>query len=284
MSLIPKIEIKEDTGSDSFDYEAVFESCFVNLDEEILPPQTIMGIGTNTYKGKEYVNSTFTRGEMSAIVAPKKSKKTFLKTSLCASYIGGQANAYFPSIITRRKEDLYVFDFDTEQGEFYSQTAMRRVSEMVGSSYDNYMPFSLKKISKKDRLKFIDCIVKDPRYKNKIGIIFIDGIVDLCENPNDINKAGEVIEKLMEWNEGTHICCLIHKTFGLEKARGHLGTIIQEKCETTIFLNVTDPETKNSPVEVRQEDSRGAPFDTFHFDLDTDNVLPRECDFGTKNW
>ena len=64
MSLIPKIEIKEDTGSDSFDYEAVFESCFVNLDEEILPPQTIMGIGTNTYKGKEYVNSTFTRGEI----------------------------------------------------------------------------------------------------------------------------------------------------------------------------------------------------------------------------
>lgn len=279
MSLIPKIDLTDDSNESDFDYEKVFQDCFVNLDEEILPPQTIMGIGTHTYKGKEYVNSTFTIGEMSAIVAPKKSKKTFLKTSLCASYIGGSASNYFPNIISRRQQDFYVFDFDTEQGEFYSQTAMRRVSEMVGGNYKNYMPFSLKKISKKDRLNLIDGIVNDPKYKNKIGIIFIDGIVDLCENPNDINKSSEVIEKLMQWNEGTHICCLIHKTFGLEKARGHLGTIIQEKCETTIFLKVTDPDTKNSPVEVKQEDSRGAPFDTFYFDLDTENVLPKECEY-----
>ena len=37
-------------------------------------------------------------------------------------------------------------------------------------------------------------------------------------------------------------------------------------------------ETKNSPVKVVQKDSRGAPFDTFYFDLDLTNLIPKECE------
>lgn len=78
--------------------------------------------------------------------------------------------------------------------------------------------------------------------------------------------------------EDSHLCGVIHKTTQLDKARGHLGTVEQEKAETTIFMSSTDRTVKNAPIEVRQEDSRGSPFD-----LDLDTLLPRECDYQINN-
>lgn len=278
--LLDKIQLQYD-GED-FNYDKTYNDCVVDLSEEIPFPPTAMGIGYHSYKGKEYLNPTFTYGEMSAIIAPQKSKKTFFKSSLAASYIGGQASNYFSNIISCREGDKYVLDFDTEQGKYYAQRAFRRVSEMVGHSYNNYLAFGIKNLIDTDRVKFIDGVVNDKRYKGKIGMIFIDGVADLCMNTNDIERSKEVAEKIMSWNNGTHVCCVIHKTFDKDKATGHLGTYIQKKSETTIFLRTVDKDNKNSPIEVKQFDSRGAPFENFYFDLDLETVLPKEC--KNTNW
>ena len=150
---------------------------------------------------------------------------------------------------------------------------------MVGSNYTNYLPFGLKGLTDDERVLFIDSVINDPRYKGKIGLVCIDGIADLCTNTNDIEKSKVVAQKIMIWNEGCHIIAVIHKTFDKDRATGHLGSFIQKKAETTIFLKITDPEVKNSPVEVKQFDSRGAPFDTFYFDLDLNTVTPKECEY-----
>lgn len=263
----------------SFDYRQAFKDCFINVKKEVKRPPIAMGIGYHGYKGTQYLNPTFTYGEMSAIVAPKKSKKTFFKTACIASYIGGKANNYFPSIKSCMEGNKFIIDIDTEQGEFYAATAAKRVSELVGHEYQNYLPFGTKSKSDKYRMDLIDGIMNDPDFKGKIGLLVIDGIADLCTNFNNVERSNEVILKLLEWSGmGVHICGVIHKTFDKDKARGHLGTMFQEKIETSIFLKKTDKDDKNAPVEVRNEDSRGAPFDTFYFDLDMNNVLPKECE------
>ncbi len=174
--------------------------------------------------------------------------------------------------------NLDILDFDTEQGTYYAQRSFRGVIDMVGATYENYLPFGLKGLTDDERVLFIDAVINDPRYKGKIGLICIDGIADLCTNTNDIEKSKEVSQKIMQWNEGCHIIAVIHKTFDKDRATGHLGSFIQKKAETTIFLKIMDKEVKNSPVEVKQYDSRGAPFDTFYFDLDLNTVTPKECE------
>src|SRR5690606_31931111 len=107
----------------------------------------------------------------------------------------------------------------------------------------------------------------------------IDGIADLCENTNDIEKSKKVAKKMMEWNStGLHLCNILHKTFEKERGTGHLGSFVEKKSESIIFLKSTDQNDKNSPVEVKQKSSRGAPFDSFYFDLDTETVIPKECE------
>ena len=264
-----------------FDFEQAYKNCFVDINQPLKAPPIALGIGQHEYKGDIYLNPTFTYGEISAIIAPQKSKKTFFKRSIAASYIGGNTNKFFPNIISKRQGDRFVIDFDTEQGKFYAQRSFKGVCEMVGSNYKNYLPFGIKSLTDKEMLLFIDGVIQ--KHKANIGMVFIDGVADLCTNPNDINQSNMVIQKLKEWTEyGIHICCVIHKTFEKDKAFGHLGTYIQKKVETSIFLEVTDFETKNSPVKVTQKDSRGAPFDSFFFDLDLNTLTPKQCE--DNNW
>lgn len=273
-----------------FNYKKVFDRCYVDLSKDVLLPPTALSIGTHHYKGNEYHNNTFSYGEFSCIVAASKSKKTFFKSALIASYIGGSASNYFENIKSHRDKDFYIIDIDTEQGEYYAQRAFRRVSEMVGHTYENYLPFGVEDLEVDEIINFIDGLFNDPRYKGKIKWLSIDGIADLLKNTNDIVESVEVATKLKRWRKenNCHINTVIHKISSGDKATGHLGSYIQKKSETVIFLKDTndDYKVRNSAIEVSQKYSRGAPFDDFYFKLN-ENTLPFLCDIGgekNKEW
>jgi hypothetical protein len=279
MTLPKKIslDVLNHSQGETFDFEKAYRECFVDVDKPVEKPPIAMGIG-HDWQGN--LNPTFTYGESSVLIAPKKSKKTFFKTALASCYIGGNAQNYFPDIITTRKKDLYVLDFDTEQGNYYAPMAFKRVGKMVGFKYENYLPFSIKKLSKKDRLMFIDMVIE--RYKGKIGIVFIDGVKDLIVDPNSQSESDRIIEYQEKWTgTGLHLCEVIHKTFEKDKAFGSIGTKTQDKGETSIFLESTRGEKedeKNQPIKVFQRDARGSAFKTFYFDLDLQTLIPKECE------
>ena len=110
---IQDLKLESKAVANEYNYKKYFEDSFVDISVEVPFPPVALSIGQHDYKNKVYDNPTFTYGEMSLIKAKKKSKKTFFKAALTASYIGGNSNNYFPNIKTRRKEDLFVFDFDT---------------------------------------------------------------------------------------------------------------------------------------------------------------------------
>lgn len=270
-----------------FDYKKLHDKYLVDLSEDLMLPPTALSIGSHDYKGNIYLNNTFSYGEFSAIVAASKSKKTFFKSALIAGYIGGNITNYFDDFKTCRKGEPFIIDIDTEQGEYYAQRAFRRVADLVGENYNNYLPFGLEALDAEEIVKFIDGLMNDARYKNRIKWISIDGVADLVGDTNDINKSLDVAKKLKHWRKqgDCHINTVIHKTSTSDKATGHLGSYIQKKAETVILLKDTneDPKVKNSAIEVVQVYSRGAPFDPFYFNLNND-TLPEQCDINNENW
>ena len=285
--ILEKISLDLATGKSEFNYEKVFEECLVDLSEELKPAPTAMGIGSHDYKGNMYLNNTFSYGEFSALVAASKTKKTFLKSALISGYIGGQTSNYFPDFKSCREGEPYIIDIDTEQGTYYAQRAFRRVAEMVGENYNNYLPFGLEGLDPDEVVKFIEGLLSDRRFIGKIKWMSIDGIADLLENANDIEKSFRVVSKLKKWRleNNMHINCVIHKNSTSDKATGHLGSYIQKKSETVILLKDTDedPRNENSPIEVIQTYSRGAPFKPFMFSLNSD-TLPEQCDSEAIVW
>ena len=281
-----RVKLKNQKETKEFNYSEVYNKCLVDLSEVKMLPPTALGIGYHEYKGNNYLNNTFSYGEFSTIKAKSKSKKTFFKSALIAGYIGGNTQEYFKDFISKRDKEYHVIDIDTEQGDYYSQRAFRRVAEMVGQPYVNYYPFGVEELEPEEIVLFIDGLFKDPKHKGQIKWLSIDGVADLVKNSNDILESVAIAKKLKKWRKenNCHINCVIHKIRD-GKAVGHLGSYIEKKSETVIDLEDTDPDPKvfNSPIEVVHSFSRGAPFIPFHFKLNNE-TLPVECDIKDESW
>lgn len=268
-------ELISEAGNDlpQFNIKDIELNSYVDLAEELLPPDTLLSVGEHIYKGKSYPTSLCTTSEFSTIIAESKKKKSFIKSAFIASYIGGNTNQLFPNIKSHRKEDFTILDFDTEQGAYYAQRTFRRVNEMVGSLYPHYKCYITRNLPSEQRLKLIDYCLSNQStlYDKKIKLVCIDGIADLIENTNDIMMSKEASDYLTKWTYeyGIHVMTVIHKSGSTGKPLGHLGTYALKKAENVISLE----ENEDGSINVSNPFSRGYRFNDFNFEVNT-NGLP----------
>lgn len=267
--MFEKITIPKADGN-LVDYKKIHDQSFINVDEILKPQPVAISIGKSVYKGSDYPIAYGSYGDFSCIVGASKSKKTFLKSMLTASYIGGRSNLYAPEITGHESKNKFVIDIDTEQSEYHSQRVFRRVTEMVGANPSFYKPFSLRKLSPDERISFIDWIFTESPYIGQIGLVCIDGIADLVNDVNDLERSNYVTQKLLEWshNQKCHIITVLHRNFGVKKPTGHLGSSVLKKAETVVFV-----ESQKNGTAVTPEYTRNQPFEPFAFDIDN-NWLP----------
>ena len=269
------MSLKEITAEDDlspFDdlwFAREYERAYIPLDKPLPPPETLISIGEHQFKGNCYPTTVMTAGSFSVIAAPSKSKKTLFKTQLCATYIGGNASYRFPNIHSHRKDDCYILDFDTEQSEYYAQRTFKSVADIVGTIYPQYLTFKICHLSAEERVAFIEKVLE--RFKGKVKLVFIDGIADLMNDVNNLEWSNQIVHKLIKWADDykIHICTIIHVAYGVTKATGHLGSAVTKKAETVFLLKVDDND-KNI-VEVLPQYTRGYPFDSFKFMVDSND-------------
>jgi len=260
-------QFKLDAEPLGMDFRKMFDSTFINIEEELTQPPIALSIGTHPYKGNKYPTQYGSYGDFSCIVGASKSKKTFLKSLLIASYIGGNAHRYAPTIKGHDTKDKYVIEIDTEQSKYHCQKVFRRVAEIVGRNPDNYKPFSLRGLTVKERLQFIEYIFLESEFRGKIGLASIDGVADLVTHVNDEEQSYAVAQKLLEWSEksNSHIITVLHRNFASNKPTGHLGSAVLKKAETVVFIDKDDENVLAVP-----EYTRNIPFDDFKFSVDDD--------------
>ena len=256
------------------DFSQIAKDSYIDPSEEIKPQPVAISVGTSLYKGTLFAIPFGSYGDFSCIVGASKSRKTFFKSMIVAGYIGGQSNILNPSIKGHQTNEKFIIEFDTEQSKFHTQRVVRRVCDMVGSNYDLYKTFSLRQYSPKERFEFIDWIIYESEYKSQIGLISIDGYVDLVTDFNSLEQATGLTEKLLEWTskKHMHITGILHKNFGTSKPVGHVGSSVLKKAETVAFI---DNDKETGFTNVTCEYSRNIPFEDLLFGVN-DDWLPYE--------
>ncbi|WP_149274681.1 P-loop NTPase family protein [Pareuzebyella sediminis] len=268
--MLEKIDISKFEEEVEFDYPTLLARYSIDVNRPIERPPIALSIGYYDYKGIQYPIPFASYGDFSCLVGASKSMKTFLKSLLVATYIGGQANNYFISARGHNTKGKYILDIDTEQSKYHTQRASKRVIEMVGSEYEYYRPFSLRESNPIERTQFIEWLINESEFKGKIGLIAIDGAADLVSDINDLKECSKLVGKLLKWTtiSDAHIITVLHRNFGSEKPTGHLGSTILKKAETVAFV-----ERDGHKTIVTSRYTRNIPFDEFEFSLN-DNHLP----------
>jgi hypothetical protein len=265
------------------DFKKIFQEALIDPSEEIKQQPIAISIRESEYKGTLYPIPFGSYGDFSCIVGASKSRKTFFKSMIEASYLGGKANLLIPSIKGHKTTDKFVISFDTEQSSYHTQRVQRRVLELIGGVNEFYKTFCLRQYTPKERFEFIDWIVYESEFKDKIGLMSIDGYVDLVTDFNSLEQATGLTEKLLQWTAKGQMHCtgILHKNFGTAKPVGHVGSSVLKKAETVVFVEKSDDDTI-----AKCEYSRNIPFEPITFNVNKD-WLPYETDniqTNTENW
>ena len=207
-------------------------------------------------------------GMIGAIVGKQKSMKSTLITAVEAAAISGREYIGFSFDL----KDKVVLSFDTEQPEYYFHQQRKAVHRLSGiyNNVNNYRAYRLRDFSKEDRIKVIDYYIK---MTDNVGLIVIDGLIDLCKDFNDNKEAEKLMQQVMSWTDqsGALCLCVLHLTKGQGFMRGHLGTELQNKCDFSIETELQD----DGFAKVYHRDARTPRFPQFEFTRNQDGFPVR---------
>ena len=202
-------------------------------------------------------------GNISAVVGAAKSKKTFL----CTALVGGLLAEHGDFGITPRlAKVLWV---DTEQSALHARKVQERIHRLAGwdDSHNTGLlhTLTLREVEPKARAEILYMAIELYRPT----LVVVDGISDLMYNTNDIAESDSIVGKLMalstEFN--CHILCVLHTNPDSDKARGHIGSTLQRKAETVLYVHKVGECSVVEPQFCRNEE-----FEPFAFIIDEEGL------------
>lgn len=246
----------------------------VSLDKSLPDPKPVIA------RQRAIIGS---EGNLSVIVGEAKSKKSFLCTALVGDLLRippkegdtGPKNGFN----LRPVKTLWL---DTEQSELHVRKIARRLAYLTQwHSEERIHPlvklYALREEPPKERLKILRQAIDAYRPK----LVVVDGIADLQHNTNDLEESERIVTELMALSSAynCHILSVLHANPNSDKARGHLGSALQRKAETVLFVHRVGEQSVVEPQFCRNE-----PFDRFSFIIENpiDEGVPSACDLPSE--
>ena len=263
-----------------FDYEtateeqidemaALLASLETDSTKEIEEPEKAI---TLHFGSDEYIFGTM--GNFSLVQGKAKSRKSFFLSALMAGAISSHDVCGHIRGHISEKVNIYI---DTEQGDWHASKAKRRMQTMAGLdprvNHPHFKHYRFRGLlTNKERLKLTDYIMQ---MNDDIGLVVIDGVVDLAsKGVNDEEEATAIASKLLQWTseKNCHISVVLHENKNDRNAKGHLGSYLVQKAETTISL--AKSETTNGASDIVPEYTRNKEFPAMEMVIEGfDNVL-----------
>jgi hypothetical protein len=271
---IPTVQLKQALDSLDVDFSEIHKLSTLDLKSKVSKPQIAISIGYDdiAYNG-EFNHLIFgTFGNISMIKGEEKARKSWLKSLLLGCCFDGNSVNYSSDIKGHNLKDKYIIDIDCEQDFYYSRLGADRICKMYGTPEnpiipDNYIAINLREHNAKIRRDYLKWLFMESEYRNKLGVVSIDGYVDMLDNFNDLVESTEFTQSLMKYStlSKAHITGVLHLNPGQDKARGHLGTILQQKCETVVIIK-----DEGSFSSVTCQRGRGKKWEAFGISVNKD--------------
>jgi len=271
---IPTVQLKQALDSFDTDFSEIHKLSTLDLKSKLTKPKLAISIGYDdiAYNGEFNPLIFGTFGNISMIKGEEKARKSWLKSLLLGCCFEGNSNNYSSDIRGHNLNDKYIIDLDTEQDAYYSRLGADRICKMYGTPQspiipDNYIAINLREHNAKIRREYLKWLFMESEYRNKLGVVSIDGYVDMLDNFNDLVESTEFTQSLMKYStlSKAHITGVLHLNPGQDKARGHLGTILQQKCETVVIIK-----DEGSFSSVTCQRGRGKKWDAFGISVNKD--------------
>ena len=192
----------------------------------------------------------------SVIIGVPGTRKTFGCLLLVAEYLSACTRPRSNYFIRADVEPGLVLWIDTEQGRGRARLIKRRMRRILDTDAAMLEVFDLREIDPPKRL--MACALAIEQYRP--SLVVIDGIADLCNDPNHIVEGAIIQQFVMKFSShyNCHILTVIHANLNdvmsggkVLRPRGHAGSNLYRKTETAMVFYADGEITKVSFEKAR---------------------------------
>ena len=216
-------------------------------------------------------------GDVITICGLQKSRKTALGSCLVSSALSpSPTNVLGFEFENKGRKIVYL---DTEQTAAEDYKVQTRIYQQAGvyrkeasgkyHNPENYEAYLIGEYTTVQRLAFTAWIMEQV---DNLGLVYIDGIVDLCKNYNDLEESqalvGLIKRKAIQKN--ITVIVILHNARSTGDARGHLGTELLNKSKAVIQVT---KDTEGGFSRVNFKDLREKEPNDFDFCHDSNGNL-----------
>lgn len=282
-------EILNPKSEENHNYGDIFKGSILNLKEKPERPPIAISIGYDKkeYNGYRYPLKFGSFGNISVIGGEEKSRKTWFKSLLLGCALSKHPEDYSSTIKGHDLDDKFIIDIDTEQSPYDNWVTSNRIPRMIGSEEnliypENYISLNLREQTPKIIQGTLEWLFMESEYRNKLGIVSIDGFVDCVNDFNNNVESLDFTRKLMRYTSISkcHLTGVMHLNPASIKIRGHLGTVLGQKAEMVAIVKDMGEFSQVSCKSVRGSKK----FEDFGISVNN-NWLPYEFNEDVnKNW
>ena len=207
----------------------------------------------------------FARKELIAIKAKAKNGKSTLEMIFVAALLNGGWGRV-RRLASACPRILFI---DTEMKMADTQLNNRKAMRMAGLPESADLPqvtfYNLRSYTAPECRQALDDLLE----LVAPDIVFIDGIVDMLHNFNDLEGSQALVRELLSLAEA-HNCCIVsvlhtNKAIEDQNMRGHLGSFLVQKASLVFHCRKED-----NFIRVSCSESRHAPIPDFTFTFDSE--------------
>lgn len=174
-------------------------------------------------------------GDWITIVGAAKSRKSALSNSIAAALLSKEMQSVlnFSGMIKGR--NMIIIDTEQNAPDYYTSQKQiyKQAGVETGMDPANFYSFCLTDCRISERLEFVEYVMNKV---GDVGVLVLDGIVDICEDYNDQRLCRKLIDhlKVLTARHNTLFMPVLHNARSTGSARGHLGTELINKSKAVI--------------------------------------------------
>lgn len=171
---------------------------------------------------------------------PKAGKTKYLAGAMAAAISRKEVFGLRIKLPDHKKR---VVHWDTEQGKRSHYNLLQLMSTLAEMpAPENFDSFHCRQDNARDIMLMMEYYLK--QYPDT-GIMFIDGLLDLIANFNDVMDSKKLVDWLKRITEASsvHIIAIVHRSMSVDKSIGHLGSTLDRAAQSVLVVE-KNKETK----------------------------------------
>lgn len=183
-------------------------------------------------------------GNFISITGKPKTRKTAFANAIISSAIIGNEQLGFGVRLPIGKNNIILIDTEQDTNDIlFSVNRIKnqlKISEI--NKYSNFKIYSACLLTSQEIVKLISAILNENK---KVGLLVIDGLLDLLDDMNDISESKKLCMQLKTWANVNQclIITILHQSKSTGFSIGHLGSFVDRKAQAVLSVEKEKDET-----------------------------------------